>query len=233
MSRTLIAPLLALALAGCAAAPDMAATSPPEDRWLAAIEDAALPTEAERAFDLVALTPATPGLEWRGDAVKVVSWMSQGSYDKYYSGATVTTPPGAPRVWVTAVPQVREFCRGLGLDDPAPRLKQYLGLAADWSYAVFVEMWVPVDQLLRPCPDAEVTDSTCEVAAGPAAADAPWWADLYRTSYLPSGAPWTRLGYTYDWAADSADNKGASEFMIRPAVRVEIAGATPTAEYCK
>lgn len=234
MLRLLLLAAAVAGLAGCAAAPAPVADATAADRWLAAIEDAAVPTEAERAFDLVALTPETPDLVWRDGAVKMVAWMSQASYDRLYAGRTETTlPTTKPILWVTAAPQVQAFCRGLAAADPAPRLKQYLGLAADWSYDVFVEFWVPPAGLLRPCPDQEVTDATCEVAAGPTAAEEPWYADLYRTSYLPTGAPWTRLGYTYDWAPDSPDDKGASEFMVRPGTTVAIADAVPTAAYCR
>ena len=31
----------------------------------------------------------------------------------------------------------------------------------------------------------------------------------------PGGYPWTRLGYTYNWSADSKTHYGASEYVIR------------------
>lgn len=241
-----VVPLLALVLAACAAAPQAqapaAVASPaplvgltPAERWQAAIQDAAVPTDAKRANDLIALLPATPGLSWRNQntEVKMVAWMSQATYDNYYSGdPNKTTPPGSPVVWVTAAPQVQQFCQNLPQQGRSQRIKEHLGLSIDRAYDVFVEMWVPVAGLIRPCPDQEVTDTSCDVGTGPTVTDAPWWANLYRTSYLVAGAPWTRLGYTYDWAEGVASRKGASEFMIKPSTAYEIAGHYTTDVYC-
>lgn len=237
--RSTLAPLLALLLTACAVAPEAVAPpvglGTPAARWQAAIQDAAVPTEAKRADDLIALLPDTPNLIWRNHdtEVKMVAWMSQATYDNYYSGdPNKTTPPGRPVVWVTAAPQVQTFCQGLDPQGRTDRVKEYLGLPIDRAYDIFVEMWVPVAGLIRPCPDQEVTDTTCEVGTGPSATDTPWWADLYRTSYLVVGAPWTRLGYTYDWAEAAVSRKGASEFMIKPSTNYEIADHFTTEAYC-
>ena len=71
-------------------------------------------------------------------------------------------------MWVTAVPQVRDFCRALGTRDNAAitnRLLQLIGLPPTGKNARFVEMWVSPKDMMRPCPDREVDDNRCEVDA--------------------------------------------------------------------
>ncbi len=50
-------------------------------------------------------------------------------------------------------------------------------------------------------------------------------------SYQSEGAPWTRLGYTYDWAQGNR-GVGASEYMLVPDAGYRLAGSYSTDEYC-
>lgn len=230
----LLALLLALWLASLAQGA-FAAEAPPRDPWQAALEDAAVPTPAKRRTDLIAITADAPGLDWRDGRVKMLAWLSEETYAHRFAGRSrVTTPAGKPALWLTAVPEVRDFCHALETPDPTPRLKQYLGLSPAQPYDVFVELWVSPADLRRPCPDDEIHDHACEVDSGPPAAgrttEPGWWADLYRDAYHLAGRPWTRLGYTYDWGGDGRG--GASEFVVLPAATVRVVGAYTTAEYC-
>lgn len=124
------------------------------------------------------------------------------------------------------------------------RIVQLLGLNPRRSYEVILEMWVNPADLYRPTPDPEITDHRAELAirlnetinyrdvdcmkwAFPNAIFSfstdqsyqGWFAcNAATTYYNPSApentAPWTRLGYTYDWAA-AKKHAGASEFMIK------------------
>lgn len=210
-----------------------------------AVNNAAFPAQAMLSKDLVALKPGTPDLIWRTDGKKllVVTWKSQGSYEKFLKPNTAT--PGNPdyAVWVTAAPQVQRFCADYARQhaDPAAlnlRLKQWLGLDPGWNYDVFVEMWVDPTDLFRPCVDPETTDSACNLHfSGPAPVvrqipDYPaFYSALYFKSFRASnGVPWTGLGYTYDWG--SPNRVGASEFILAPNSRYEIRSVVPTAQYC-
>jgi hypothetical protein len=53
--------------------------------------------------------------------------------------------------------------------------------------------------------------------------------DRYREA--PDGYPWTRLGYTYDWAP-GASGIGASEFVTRKEMPVIVKAKVPTVAYC-
>jgi hypothetical protein len=48
------------------------------------------------------------------------------------------------------------------------------------------------------------------------------------------GYPYTRLGYTYDWAVDArASHYGASEFVVAPGSTARAVRITATDDYCK
>ena len=59
-----------------------------------------------------------------------------------------------------------------------------------------------------------------------------WCRELRGRSYDEGGYPWTRLGYTYDWAPDASE-RGASEFVIPAETTVQVASFTTTDEYCR
>jgi len=244
------------AITGCAAyntPQDMAGrgTADPGQRFIAAISDAAVPTPAEIDDDLIPIRRDNRRLRWENDGqdarVKVVSWMSEDTFQRYYSQppelpTNKSAPPNWSTVmWVTAVPEVQEFCSGLGTRDTtaiSARLLQLIGLPPGGQNARFVEIWVSPKDMLRPCPDREVDDSRCEVEAVSGDDDyKKWFTDNFAKSYSVSGAPWTRLGYTYDWApatdmANPRKPKGASEFILRPGTPYTITGRYTTLEYC-
>lgn len=240
------------------------AASPPEaeasKRYLSALQDSAIPTESEIDDHLVAITrSSTYPLEWESAApnarVKVATLMSEATFQRFYE----QDPPGrtAPNawavIWVTATPQLRTFCQALPGDSSAKerRLKEWLGLNPTKNYHRVVELWIDVDSLARPCPDNEVTDTACTLTdttstscalndAGQPVPDpsyATWFNDNYHYSYKADGQPWTRLGYTYDWAAnaersDPRSHVGASEFIVKPNAAYEIVSRKTVAEYC-
>lgn len=183
--------------------------------------------------------------------IKVAAWMNSQSFVDHYqpyigdpSGRM--TPPEKPVVWVTLVPQVQDFCQQFmaELGDPSSfsaafRLKQFLGLNPHRSYQHFVELWVKPDDIFRPCPDPETDDTRCNLQLDRQTpptvkniADYPaFFQQLIKNSYQPDGAPWTRLGYTFDWFRGQR-NVGASEYMLVPKANYLVAAAYSTEQYC-
>lgn len=214
----------------------------------AAVRDASGQSVANVHDGLFAVADDNPLLVWREPAartqLKVASLMSQPTYDRYYAGRSSGTTTGL-HSWVTAVPQVRAFCRATGLSGEAlrTRLRQYLGLAPGRRYDLFVEFWVDRSDLFRPCPDPEIDDTACRVAfpVSGGMPEAPavkgvddylaWFTRTYAASYGDGGVPWTRLGYTYDWNP-ATPKVGASEYLITVGAAWEIAGVTPIDAYC-
>lgn len=217
---------------------------PVQQRYRQAVWDAAQVESREKTQTLWAIHPDNPNLVWNADKTKllVVTWKSQAAYQQFMQNNTQTPDNPDYAVWVTAAPQVQQFCQQASTDNKEAlnlRLKQYLGLDPNWQYDVFVEMWVSPSSLFRPCVDPETNDKECEVsvpkqfpAVGHIANYGQFYQQLYFKSFRASaGVPWTGLGYTYDWG-NPTSKIGASEFILMPKSAYEIKQAVPTQEYC-
>ncbi|GAB4514551.1 MAG: hypothetical protein Tsb0020_33100 [Haliangiales bacterium] len=213
----------------------------PEVLIAEALADAAIAEPSEEVDDLLALVEENQALSWRTDEngaawVQVVTWTS---WDGYREQVGQTVPLGR-EIWVTAAPEVQDFCReselsGEALDD---RLEQLLGLRPDTAKPYFAVMWAQPSELVRPCADPDVTTTTCAATDTPADvtigthAHKEWFEELMSTSYDPQeGYPWTRLGYTYDWNPETSE-RGTSEYLIPAETMVRMDSFVTTAEYC-
>ncbi|HEY3884333.1 MAG TPA: hypothetical protein VGL62_03945 [Vicinamibacterales bacterium] len=252
MCRRITAAAALALLVGCATLRHRA-SAPDSAQILRAYEsgvrNAAVARKESVATDLIAIDHVNHRLLWDagGERVLVVTWKSESSYERFLRGAASTSSDEANVVWVTAAPQVQEFCRRFAAEDPsatsaqlALRLKQYLGLNPEWSYDVFVELWVRPADMFRPCVDPEITDSICNLDFSNPPPVVKGIADyrrfyehLYFEDFRTSpGVPWTGLGYTYDWG-NHERHEGASEFILTPGAGYEIRDAIPTADYCR
>ncbi|HSR67166.1 MAG TPA: hypothetical protein VLU25_04435 [Acidobacteriota bacterium] len=219
-------------------------TQPPPaaERFQQALDDAMSPGAGNAATGLVALTPGNSSLFWdRSDPqalkVLVAVWTDYSGYRDHFKGGCTLRR----EVWVTPVPQMQEACRGFGLSGAElnRRLEEYMGLAAGGTYSEVVELWVSPDHVFRPCPDGEIDDAQCnpglpEVPSNPSADQlehARWFQRQVEKYYGERPLPWTRFGYTYDWA-DPAAKIGASEYIIRKDAAVFVSSVTPTGGYC-
>ncbi|MEH6624980.1 MAG: hypothetical protein V7739_00915 [Motiliproteus sp.] len=216
-----------------------------------AIEDAAYSAEDGVSHFLQPVDFTNPLIKWRKvneeQWLKVVSWASDAEYqDKYQSlkvGDEATdSADQLQRLRVTLAPQVQQFCSRLTNNEQLDvnfRLKQYLGLNPNHRYERFVELWVRAEDLFRPCVDPEINDRFCNLEVskrGPAKVKniddySVFLRQLKVESYRPDGRPWTRLGYTYDWIYGQR-GVGASEYMLVPEARFQLAGSYSTDEYC-
>jgi hypothetical protein len=206
--------------------------------YQSAVVDAATAEPSEISKNLVAIVPSNPHLIWKnkGDAenarILVVTWTNYNGYDDKI-GQSI---PLSREVWVTTAPQVKNFCKTLKTSRTL-RLEQLLGLPPQAGKTKFVEMWVKPADLFRPSADPEISDSEAETEFRTAnrfvkVSDdyIKWYNDLKNQSYGANGYPWTRLGYTYDWAKQRR-HVGLSEFVIIPGATVEINSISSTTEY--
>jgi hypothetical protein len=209
--------------------------------YLAAVQDAANPTSADISKNLWAIVPANDKLVWESEPgssrVLVVTWTSYTGYNDKVGQDIQTTR----EVWVTAVPEVKEFIHSRHVLpwDLTLRLEELLGVPPNSGKTTFVEFWVSPDDLFRPSPDPEITDqeagldfprSTEYVTVDDAFIQ--WFNNLKNTSYGEGGYPWTRLGYTYDWG-DPFSQVGVSEFVIRTGASVGVYSTANSEEYCR
>lgn len=202
--------------------------------YSAAVRDAVEPTADDISTGLVAITPSNPKLIWNEDksAVRMVVWTT---FTGYKMGDNLLSRD----VFVTSAPQVQELCKTVSTDQLIPRVNEYLGLppATDADNTrYFVEMWVKPGDMFRPCPDAEIDDTSCGLTFPATATDAhkAWINSYYASSYgfwQKTQYPWTGLGYTYDWC-NADTHMGASEFVVRSGSTVNVTGLIDRATYC-
>lgn len=226
--------------------PALAATPSP---YAHAVQDAAVAEATEIVDTLVPVHAGNDKLTWRFDDrswVKVVTWKSRHDYESYILPNPGTSENENYVLWVTMAPYVQNFCRNYLGRHPAAtpsqlkrRLKQRLGLHPDWQYDLFVELWVPLASIVRPCVDPDPSDTRCDLnftATPPVVTGIRDYPAFYKNLYFKSfrtapGTPWTGLGYSYDWKA-TAGEVGESEFILAPATPYIIESATPTWQYC-
>jgi hypothetical protein len=223
--------------------------TPITEQYQAAVKDAAIVEAKEATNQLWAINKNNANLIWNKDKTKllVVTWKSLSAYDKFLKNNSQTSDDLNYALWVTAAPQVKKFCQQLKQheDDDRDlnlRLKQYLGLAPDWQYDVFVEMWVSPESLFRPCVDPDIDDSECKAKipkdffSSNRIDEIPDYGKFYQQLYFKSfrasaGVPWTGLGYTYDWGNEQS-RIGASEFILKPESDYDIKQVSSTHDYC-
>ncbi|MFI3158307.1 MAG: hypothetical protein QX199_19350 [Methylococcaceae bacterium] len=227
----------------------VSAVAAPPPKYAIAVNDAVVADPSEIANNLDALDPTNDTLVWNEDKtlVKVVTWKSASSYERYLLPYSQTSDSEANVVWVSLAPKMQEFCREYMRSHPhatqkqlESRLKQRLGLNPDWQYAVFVELWVSPDDVFRPCVDPSPNDTGCDLNFGatiPTVKNIRNYQAFYEGLYYKSfrtapGVPWTGLGYTFDWANPLKSEQGASEFILSPSSPYLIDNAIPTMEYC-
>ncbi|MDJ0589602.1 MAG: hypothetical protein QNJ72_06340 [Pleurocapsa sp. MO_226.B13] len=134
-----------------------------------AVEDAYNIQSDEVHHELWAITPDNPQLIWREEKgqqqVLMVTWTSWDGY-----GDRIGQKMDLEReIWVTAVPELQQFAFKLDLSENSLilRLEQYLGFPPHNGKTKFVQMWVNPRELFRPCPDPEISDTSCEVQFSP------------------------------------------------------------------
>ena len=224
-----------LLLVGCAGETSPAPEQPLIERYRAAIIDAMVADDNEHSTNLIAVRADNPLLSWREingqKYVLVTTWTS-------WDTAYVAEQQASARydMWVTAVPELTRWWKAKydGRTDTVLRLEQLLGLSPGRNKTKFLTIWVRPEDVFRPAGDNEIND----VTAGP---ELPQAADSsYRTwfnasiiySYYPKTAPWTRLGYTYDWNGQYGE-RGLSEFVVRKGAYFVVHSVQPNSDYLK
>lgn len=210
--------------------------------YQAAMEDARVATPEEISRNLIPIVPWNDALVWESGLgrgrVLMVTWTAWPGYDHLVGGGELDL---AVEVWVTAVPELRDWCRAEACPpgELTTRIEQLLGLPPGAGYDRLVELWGDPQDLFRPAPDPEIHDREAGLRFPTylgremvSAEHVTWYSNLIAWSYEPGGYPWTRLGYTYDWGNPETE-VGLSEFIIRRGARVAVRSVTGLEDYCK
>jgi hypothetical protein len=209
--------------------------------YQAAISDAAVVSPG-KISPLLAV-PAGPN-------IRVVSWVSEKRIPCAGKSLPCDLTLGDDPLWVTLSGEVQSICRSWKLQGDAlrRRLEQLLGMpmdpAAQYRKAAFVDFDVARENLERPCLGVDSTTSgkpTCTLDAQPTTPSSlrDFVGRQMAESYVVDsskgpGYPFTRLGYTYDWApAADSGHYGASEFIIMPMSGARAIAVILTDDYCR
>ena len=205
--------------------------SPPDGRKLdndalyeIAVRDAVFADEDE-IMPLVNITRDDDKVIWNGD--KVLMGLVHKYPDNYPDGEDVTLIWGD--VWVFSAGEMYQWINSnsSGVNDWQVRLEQLLGLPEWKKYTSVTTIWVDADLLHRPANIADPT-SAMELTYQPTGDETfdtqfkSWYDSIILWSYFnETKYPWTKLGYTYDWA-DNGREYGLSEFVVFSGATVSV-----------
>lgn len=210
------------------------------------ISDAAFPQASEISNQLTAINSENNNLKWKTinekEYLLVSTWTKDTTFYKTRPEGRNDFNTGIGEIWVTIVPELQKLCReekfgrkeGLDL-----RLKQLIGLPPTTTKTHFVEIWVQPKDLFRPCPDADIQDSQCDLCFTDDAEESyvAWFNKLRVNSYYNCNwdwnYPWTQMGYTYDWNPKNKTHQGLSEFIIRQNSDIWVNAVYSTEAYCQ
>ena len=235
--KTSITLLLAITtiLVGCTGdtAPAIELTS--AEKYQAAVVDAMVADDNERSANLIPITRDNPVLSWKTidgqEHVLVTIWTS---WDTSYVPDQKAS--ALYDMWVTAIPELQLWWKSKYdfRTDTTLRLEQLLGLSAGRKKTKFLSIWVRPQDMFRPAGDNEITDNTAgpELPTIADSAYRSWFNSSIIYSYYPKTAPWTRLGYTYDWNGQYGE-QGLSEFIVRKGAPVVVHSVRSTSDFLR
>ena len=188
-----------------------------------AIIDSTLAEESERML--------LKAIDTSQEKVLVCTWNRYPN--TYITGSEITLEYGD--VWVFTVDEAKDWGKKNGMaEDMTLRMEQLIGLPPQKGNTHFSLLWVNPSDLYRPSPDNEIDDDKAELDFPDNATEEykKWFNDNITASYYPHKYPWTRLGYTYDWA-DNGTEYGLSEFIIKGGAKVMVEKTYSNDEFFK
>lgn len=187
-----------------------------------AIDDAVV-AEDDEILPLVEITKDSDLVTWNEAKDKVLMLTFHKYPDSYPDGANVTIQWGY--VWTFSEKEFLSRYPEYGkVDDWNLRMNQLIGLPEDSGQTHVTAMWVSPKDLLRPAYVTDITEQMNNHFSDDNPEDSEyvaWFNDNAVYSYCENTYPWTRLGYTYDWA-DNGEEYGVSEFLVNDGSEVNV-----------
>ena len=222
--------LLALVCAAGTAAVCLRPEPVPTDEQLyqAAVVDA-VTIEPGEVLPLVTITPESDLATVKDGKVLLVTVNHHP--ERYLPGEAITLPD---EVWTFTDREIAAWYaeNKAGVTDWPLRLKQLVGVPPDGEYTHVSAMWVAVEDVRRPAYSTDITTADMPTALPESTPEEyrDWFTGNILWSYFDSAYPWTRLGYTYDWA-DNGTEYGLTEFWVAPGTQAEVAYTDTIAEF--
>ena len=196
-----------------------------------AVEDAKT-VEPEEILPVTALTADSSLVTWNDKKERVLLLTWHKYPQSYPAGSTVTIDWG--EVWTFTDKEIAKWydSNKHGVTNWELRLQQLIGLPTDKKYTHFSALWVKPSDIIRPAYEYDITKSqmTDSFMTTVDKEFENWFTGNMKWSYIDSAYPWTRLGYTYDWA-DNGTEFGLSEFLIQKGAEVEVEFTYTTDEF--
>ncbi|MEI6796490.1 MAG: hypothetical protein WCK39_06470 [Methanomassiliicoccales archaeon] len=203
----------------------------PDQKYLDAIDEVMVGEKRTYYDHLIPIVENNTYLHWNDGKVLVLAFTRfPGSYPV---NQTVNTTWGT--TWVTVVPELKDFFGNLSsVSNHTLRVEQLLGLSSHSQNTYLVEFWADPDDLYRPAADNEINDTVAylnSTITDPTYLT--WFNGNIISSYYQqpriNGAPWTRLGYTYDWGSSSSI--GLSEFVLNRNATIFVSSVQTVDQY--
>ncbi|MDE5883540.1 MAG: hypothetical protein K2H29_00430 [Oscillospiraceae bacterium] len=117
-------------------------------------------------------------------------------------------------------------------DNPEMRLTQLIGFAPDSEHSTVTGFWVDPKDVKGPAYQSNPTigDMTTDFGESTDKEYKKWFDENILWSYYYGEYPWTRLGYTYDWA-DNGTEYGMTEFIVESGAEVKVEFTETTDEF--
>lgn len=218
----------AVCFSGCAKKNEAVKT--PGELYHNAITDAAFADEDE-ILPLVSLVESDPMTTWKDGKVLLLTWHNYP--DSYPKGENVTIQWGP--VWTFTDKEIASYGKELRKSaEPETRLKQLIAFAPDSEHSTVTGFWVDPKNVKRPAyqSDPTIGDMTIDFGENVDEEYQEWFDENILWSYYYGGYPWTRLGYTYDWA-DNGTEYGMTEFIVESGAEVKVEFTETTDEFLK
>ena len=187
--------------------------------------------EPEEILPVVSISKNSDMVTWNDtyDKILLLTWHKYP--DSYVDGTTANLKWG--EVWTFTDKEMKKWVGENGAPSTL-RLEQLLGLPINKGYTHVTALWVNPADVLRPAYTYNASEATITnvFLTQPNHEYLNWFNNNVKWSYEDSAFPWTRLGYTYDWA-DNGTEYGLSEFIIKKGSDVEVAYTLSTEAFFK
>lgn len=216
-----------------------------DELYANSVTDALYASVQEQVDTLWPIKADNPSLQWKtinGQSYVLLATFMRfpGSYP---AGDSITNSWGESWLFIPAQMKRRIGGTFKANSDTTMRLCQLLGLPPvnSRSNTHIAEMWVSAQRLFRPAGNPDITKNTASaVLTNDATPTYTGWFNSYIifAYYRPLQPandfhyPWTRLGYTYDWAPD-AKKVGLSEYVLQANSGIWVEKVSKVADYFK
>lgn len=202
-----------------------------DELYYNSVVDSMLAEESE-IYELVSIEKNNEMTNWKDDKVLLVTWHKYP--ESYPKGEEIELKYGS--IWTFTDKEIDSWYdeNNSEISDYNLRFNQLIGLPPNEDNTHFSAIWVDVNDVLRPAYFTDPKSSEMAISNENMDEEYKEWFDgnIINSYYSEWLYPWTRLGYTYDWAENS-DDYGLTEFLVKENSKVSVEFTLTTEEFIK